>query len=72
MADYARRDDFARFARGQAEQMRRQRTQRPRRGHVKTLTWIMEGEATEDRLFPRRSSRSTRSATATTRSTSRS
>ncbi len=52
MADYARRGEFARATRRQAEQIRRLKTQRPRRGHVKTLTWIMEGEATEDRFFP--------------------
>lgn len=52
MADYARPGDHARNARSMAEQMRRQRTGRPRRGHVPSPTWVMEGQITMDRFFP--------------------
>ncbi len=46
MADYARRGDQAQWMRNQAEQMRRMRTARQRRAHVKTLTFREPGEIT--------------------------
>jgi hypothetical protein len=52
MAGSPQRGDSARLARSFSEQLRHLRTARPKRAHVKTLSFIMEGGITLDRVFP--------------------
>lgn len=51
MADYARRGDQAQWMRNQAEQTRRMRTARPRRGGIPAPAFTKEGIITVDRVF---------------------
>lgn len=51
MADYARQGNNIRASRSLAEQVRRIRVARPKRGHAPVIGWHLEGDITYDRDF---------------------